>query len=106
VRVDGGFIVLNFMKFRDRDDGGAARSKRWRDRQKVTNETRGNRDVARDATDGTGDVTQAEAEANKQQQRKRRRRCQPPLPKEASIGAQLRRTQTLLHSVESDTDRP
>ena len=33
-RVDGGYIVLNFMKYRDKDHGSAARSKRYRKRQK------------------------------------------------------------------------
>jgi len=34
VRVDGGFIVLNFIKYRDKDATTADRSRRWRDRQK------------------------------------------------------------------------
>ena len=34
VRVDGGFVVLNFVKYRDRDTTTAVRSKRWRQRQK------------------------------------------------------------------------
>lgn len=32
VRVDGGFIVLNFMKYRDRDYTAAERSRRYRER--------------------------------------------------------------------------
>lgn len=35
VRVDGGFIALNFIDYRDRDYTGAERSKRWRERQKT-----------------------------------------------------------------------
>ena len=34
VRVDGGFLILNFMKYRDRDSTTAERSKRYRDQQK------------------------------------------------------------------------
>lgn len=34
VRVDGGFIILNFIAYRDKDFTSAARSKRWRERQK------------------------------------------------------------------------
>lgn len=34
VRVDGGFIVLNFMKYRDKDNTTAVRSARYRARQK------------------------------------------------------------------------
>jgi hypothetical protein len=35
VRVNGGYVVLNFMAYRDRDYTSAARSKRYRDRKKV-----------------------------------------------------------------------
>lgn len=53
VRVDGGYIVLNFMKYRDRDHTTAARSKRYRDRQSH-----------RDLVVTHRDNTQAEAEAD------------------------------------------
>jgi len=33
VRIDGGFLVLNYFKYRNRDYGAAARSKRYRDRK-------------------------------------------------------------------------
>lgn len=34
VRVDGGFLILNFIAYRDRDHTAAERSRRWRERQK------------------------------------------------------------------------
>jgi hypothetical protein len=34
VRTSGGYIVLNYFKYRDRDYTAAERSQRWRDRQK------------------------------------------------------------------------
>ena len=34
VRVDGGYIVLNFMRYRDRDTTGAERQQRYRERHK------------------------------------------------------------------------
>jgi hypothetical protein len=37
VRVNGGFIVLNFMAYRDRDHTAAERQKRWRERKKAGN---------------------------------------------------------------------
>lgn len=40
VRVDGGFIVLNFIKYRDKDATTADRSRRWRERQKQKQSTR------------------------------------------------------------------
>lgn len=40
VRVDGGFIVLNFIKYRDKDATTADRSRRWRERQKLKQATR------------------------------------------------------------------
>lgn len=56
VRIDGGFIVLNFDKYRDQDLTAAERAKRYRDRKKAAIVT----GVTRDNRDG---VTQAEAEA-------------------------------------------
>lgn len=55
VRVDGGFIILNYMKYRDRDYTAAERMKRWRDRKKKAL-------LQRDAVDVTRNITQAEAE--------------------------------------------
>ena len=34
VRVDGGFLILNYFKYRDRDYSNAERQARWRERQK------------------------------------------------------------------------
>jgi len=53
VRVDGGYLVLNYMKYRDRDYTSAERSKRYRERV-----------ASRRAKAATHrDITQAEAEA-------------------------------------------
>jgi hypothetical protein len=63
VRVDGGYIVLNYMKYRERDYTSAERSKRYRERktalipQSVTSLHRG-------VTPSHRDITQAEAEAD------------------------------------------
>ena len=57
VRVDHGFIVLNFRRYRDKDHTAAARQKRYRDRLKAeTDATLRNAVISRN-------VTQAEAEA-------------------------------------------
>lgn len=53
VRVTGGFLVLNFQKYRDRDYTSAERSRRYRQR-KLTQ---------RDGVTSRRDITQAEAEA-------------------------------------------
>lgn len=53
VRVDGGFIVLNYMKYRDRDYTAAQRQRRYRQRQRSR----------RDSTQSHRHITQAEAEA-------------------------------------------
>ena len=37
IRVDGGFIILNFMTYREKDASNADRQKRWRQRQKLNN---------------------------------------------------------------------
>ena len=49
IRVDGGFLVLNFMTYHDMDYTGAERQQRYRDRQKV------NRNALRNGSNG--DVT-------------------------------------------------
>lgn len=66
VRIDGGYLILNFQKYRDKDYGAAERMRLWRQRQK---EIRYGDRVTRDADSVTRDgvivtvVTQAEAEA-------------------------------------------
>lgn len=52
VRVDGGYVVLSFMKYRDRDYTGAERAKRYRARVASR----------RDNAASRRDITQAEAE--------------------------------------------
>jgi hypothetical protein len=54
VRVNGGFIVLNYMKYRERDYTSAERSKRYRERLVSSR---------RVVTPSHRDITQAEAEA-------------------------------------------
>src|SRR3990167_4473400 len=56
-RVAGGYIVLNFMRYRDRDYTSADRSKRYRER---LNESR------RSVTASRRDITQAEAEGEEE----------------------------------------
>lgn len=74
VRVDGGYLVLNFEKYRSRDYGSADRMRRYRERQKAA---RAHEPVTRHVTEVTASptvtrsesdartpiVTQAEAEA-------------------------------------------
>ena len=52
-RIPGGFLILNFQVYRDRDYTAAARVSRWRKRQKE----------AKLGNAGTRNITQAEAEA-------------------------------------------
>lgn len=54
IRVNGGFLVLNYAKYRDRDYTAADRARRYRERKKT---------VTRDSVYITPNVTQAEAEA-------------------------------------------
>ena len=56
VRVNGGFIVLNFQKYRDKDHTAAERQRRYRQRQKGVA-------LRRDVTSPSRNITQAEAEA-------------------------------------------
>ena len=63
VRVDGGYVVLNFIKYREKDNTTKERSARYRERKK---ELASRRDVDTSHRDDTPNVTQnhqAEAEA-------------------------------------------
>jgi hypothetical protein len=70
VRVDGGFLVLNFIKYRDLDYTNAERQARWRERQKTK------RNAVTDVTKRyvtplhNTKVTQAEAEAEAEEKKK------------------------------------
>lgn len=94
VRVDGGYIVLNFMKYRDRDYTGAERAKRYRERK------RGGVNVAASRVTlaaSRRDITQAEAEAEAEELNKtplppKRRTRKPeksPFPEDFTLTADL-----------------
>ncbi len=63
VRVDGGFIVLNFIKYRDKDSTTAERSKRWRERQKQRRASRVTDTPTRRDSHDPDTIAEAEAEA-------------------------------------------
>ncbi len=65
VRVDGGYVILNYGKYRERDYTAAERQQRYRDKQK-SKETR-KRNTVTSASNGvtSRNITQAEAEADK-----------------------------------------
>lgn len=58
VRVDGGFVVLNFMRYRDRDHTAAERQRRLRARKKHQ------QDVTRDGNGVTRDETPMSRDSN------------------------------------------
>lgn len=64
VRVNGGFVVLNFMRYRDKDHTAAERQRRLRARRRsgesTSNVTRDSNDVTRDVTDLSRNITQSE----------------------------------------------
>ena len=57
VRIDGGYVVLNYMHYREKDLTGAERTRRWREKNKDNSVTRHGDAVT--AGDGVN-VTQAE----------------------------------------------
>jgi hypothetical protein len=56
IRIDGGYLILNYQRYRDKDHTSAARSKRYRERLASRVDTSRHGVISRD-------VTQAEAEA-------------------------------------------
>ena len=82
VRVDGGWIVLNYMKYRERDYTGADRAKRYRERKRLQRASRRDDAVSRrDITQAERgdavshrDITQAEVEVEVEVQKTKRTR--------------------------------
>lgn len=63
-RIDGGYLILNFFVYRDRDHTAADRMKRLRERRKVSETSSEQLRVTRDKSESKlRNVTQAEAEA-------------------------------------------
>jgi hypothetical protein len=73
IRVDGGYIIINFIKYRDRDHTSRERQKRFRERNGVTTSRNG-------VTSRY--VTQAEAEAEAE-----KKKDKDPLPPPAPVAA-------------------
>ncbi len=69
VRVDGGFVVLNYIKYREKDSTTAERSKRWRERQKQKREGHSADVTTRVSVTPTRVIRhQAEAEADQEKE--------------------------------------
>jgi hypothetical protein len=69
IRIDGGYLILNYMKYRDRDYTGAERQRRYRKRQAEKRNTV----TQLGDTVTSRSVTQAEAEAEAEARVKRLR---------------------------------
>lgn len=63
VRVDGGFLILNYMKYRDKDETGAQRAKRYRERKAMLEQSSRVTDVTSRVTRHVASLAEAEAEA-------------------------------------------
>jgi len=63
VRVDGGFIILNYIKYRERDYTSAERSKRYRERLAMKRAGASHRDNATTRRDITQEEAEVEVEA-------------------------------------------
>lgn len=92
VRVDGGYLLLNYVKYRDRDHTTAARSRRYRDKKKallesnafVTTDTRDDVTDTRDEAASTRDVTHAYAYAYADLSTSTKTSTRTPTPPEAA----------------------
>ena len=64
IRIDGGYLVLNYDEYRTRDYGAAERSRRYRERQaEMRKASRDRHAASRSVTSRTPNRTQAEGEA-------------------------------------------
>jgi hypothetical protein len=65
VRVNGGYLILNYMKYRDKDHTAAERQRRLRERRKQESAvTRNGNDVTRNITDSREQIADAELKNN------------------------------------------
>lgn len=71
VRVDGGYVVLNFISHRDRDHTSAVRSKRYRERQKAKIEAIKSDDVT---SQSEGDDTPSRDVISRKQKQKQKQK--------------------------------
>lgn len=71
MRVDGGYVVLNYMKYRERDYTAGERMKRYRERQKDKKLRRNGVDVRRNVTQAEAEVEIARPRAKRAQARTR-----------------------------------
>jgi hypothetical protein len=63
-RIDGGYLVLNFQRYRDKDHTSAERARKYRESKLASRSSRrDDRDASRKTGCVTRDITQAEAEA-------------------------------------------
>lgn len=86
IRVDGGYVVLNFQLYRDRDYGGAERSKRYRDRIRQRQQPDQSRPSRVTDMPSRRDITQAEAEAEAEKtQESEAAPAAPPAPKPPKV---------------------
>lgn len=66
IRVNGGYVVLNYMKYREKDYTSATRSRKYREKKKLSTVTRDDtteRVTTHENVTRTRDITQAYAEA-------------------------------------------
>lgn len=98
VRVNGGYLILNYMRFRDRDETAAQRMRRYRERQKAgshpTPVTRNSDDATRKSDVADAD---ADADAEKKDQEhvppaapRARRKAKTPLPEGFGISDRVK----------------
>lgn len=85
VRVDGGFLVLNYDKYRERDTTAAERARRYRDRKR-----RDARSSHREPSRRTDDVTQVE---DRRQKTEEDQESPPVVPPEGGAKPKRRRAQ-------------
>lgn len=63
VRVNGGYLILNYMKYREMDHTTAERSRRYRAKKKAEDDAKKAQSSRRDSVASRRDITQAEVEA-------------------------------------------
>lgn len=80
IRTRHGYLILNFMRYRDHDHGSADRVRRYRERQRGNGGNGGNGTVTRNVTPVTPPVTQSESEVKSQRAEVKKKDKAPTRP--------------------------
>ncbi len=99
IRMNGGFVILNYMKYRDKDHTAAERQRRLRERRKSESVTRDVQDITRDVTLQQRNITQADADADAETEKEQKPSRAQESPRDPDSGSEFMLATNLLEEL-------